>query len=54
MTALLLITVLCTALALLARRFGWACTAGMVAGGVLLLCLLIPCTAALWPKGGSR
>ena len=26
MTALLLITVLCTALALLARRFGWACT----------------------------
>ena len=20
----------------------------------LLLCLLIPCTAALWPKGGSR
>ncbi|MEF2668693.1 MAG: hypothetical protein U0M85_00265 [Gemmiger sp.] len=68
MTALLLITVLCTALALLARRFGWACTAGMVAGGVLvltalvcsiptqtlLLCLLVPCTAALWPKGGSR
>ena len=43
MTALLLITVLCTALALLARRFGWACTAGMAA-----------CTAALWPKGGSR
>ena len=66
MTALLLITVLCTALALLARRFGWACTAGMAAGGVLtalvcsiptqtlLLCLLIPCTAALWPKGGRR
>ena len=64
MTALLLITVLCTALALLARRFGWACTAGMAAGGTalvcsiptqtLLLCLLIPCTAALWPKGGSR
>ena len=67
MTALLLITVLCTALALLTRRFGWACTAGMAAGGVLvlaalvcsiptqtLLCLLIPCTAALWPKGGSR
>lgn len=68
MTALLLITVLCTALALLARRFGWACTAGMAAGAVLvlaalvcsiptqtlLLCLLIPCAAALWPKGGSR
>ena len=68
MTALLLITVLCTALALLARRFGWACTAGMAAGAVLvlaalvcsiptqtlLLCLLIPCMAALWPKGGSR
>ena len=64
MTALLLITVLCTALTLLARRFGWACTAGMAAGGVLVLTalvcsiktqtLLIPCTAALWPKGGSR
>lgn len=68
MTALLFITVLCTVLALLARRFVWACTAGMATGGVLvltalvcntptqtlLLCLLIPCTAALWPKGGSQ
>lgn len=65
MTALLFITVLCTVLALLARRFVWACTAGMAAGGVLvlaalvcsiptqtlLLCLLIPCTAALCRKG---
>ena len=41
MTALLLITVLCTALALLARRFGWACTAGMAAGGVLVLTALV-------------
>ena len=68
MTALLLITVLCTALALLARRFGWACTAGMAAGGVmvltalvcsiptqtLLICQIFPCKAPLWPKGGSR
>ena len=68
MTALLFITVLCTALALLARRLDWACIAGMAVGGVLvltalvcsiptqtlLLCLLIPCAAALWPKGGSR
>ena len=68
MTALLLITVLCTVLALLARRFDWACIAGMAVGGVLVLTalvcsiptqtllifLLIPCAAALWPKGGSR
>ena len=68
MTVFLFITMLCTVLAVQARRFVWACTAGMAAGGVLvlaalvcsiptqtlLLCLLIPCTAALWPKGGSR
>ena len=68
MTALLLITVLCTALALLARRFGWACTAGMAAGGVmvltalvcsiptqtLLLCLLIPCIVVLPPFAAPR
>ena len=40
MTALLLITVLCTVLALLARRFDWACIAGMAAGGVLVLTAL--------------
>lgn len=57
---------LCTALALLARRYAWAAAAGMTAGAVLLLaalvagmatrtlllCLLVPCAAALWPKGG--
>lgn len=66
MIAVYIIMILCTALALLAHRYAWAAAAGMVAGAVLvlaaltvgmptqtlLLCLLLPCAAALLPKGG--
>lgn len=66
MNTVLILAVLCTALALLARRFAWAAAAGMIAAAALLLtalvlgvstrtlllCLLVPCAAALLPKGG--
>ena len=63
-----LLATLCTLLALAARRWAWATAAGMVVGAVLvlaalvlnipgeslLLCLLVPCAAALLPQKGGR
>ena len=50
---------LTTVLALAAHRRAWAAALGMVSALVLdvstrtmLLCLLIPCAAAMWPIGG--
>lgn len=57
---------LTTVLALAAHRRAWAAALGMVSGAAvvlaalvlgvptrtMLLCLLVPCVAALWPKGG--
>ena len=57
---------LTTVLALAARRWAWAAALGMVSGAAvvlaalvldvstrkMLLCLLIPCAAAMWPIGG--
>ena len=51
---------LTTVLALAAHRRAWAAALGMVSGALvldvstrtMLLCLLIPCAAAMWPIGG--
>lgn len=57
---------LTTVLALASHRWAWAAALGMASGaavvlaalvlgvstGTMLLCLLVPCVAALWPKGG--
>ena len=50
---------LTTVLALAAHRRAWAAALGMVSGAAvvvstrtMLLCLLIPCAAAMWPIGG--
>ena len=55
---------LTTVLALVAHRRAWAAALGMVSGAAvvlaaldvstrtMLLCLLIPCAAAMWPIGG--
>lgn len=57
---------LTTVLALASHRWAWAAALGMASGAVVLLaalvlgvptrtwllCLLVPCAAALWPKGG--
>ena len=57
---------LTTVLALLAHRWAWAAALGMVSGAAvvlaalvlgvptrtMLLCLLIPCAAAMWLEGG--
>lgn len=57
---------LTTVLALASHRWAWGAALGMAAGaavvlaalvlgvstGTMLLCLLVPCAAALWPKGG--
>lgn len=57
---------LTTVLALASHRWAWGAALGMAAGAAvllaalvlgvptrtLLLCLLVPCAAALWPKGG--
>lgn len=61
-----LLTALTVLLALAAHRWPVAAALGMAAGAALLLaalvvgtptrtlllCLLVPCVAALWPKGG--
>lgn len=66
MMVLYILTALAVVLALAAHRWAWAAALGMAAGAAvllaalvigastrtLLLCLLIPCAAALWPKGG--
>lgn len=66
MTAVYILAAVTTVLALLARCKTWAAVLGMAAGAAvvlaalvlgvptrtMLLCLLIPCVAALWPKGG--
>lgn len=66
MTAVYILAAVTTVLALLARCKTWAAVLGMAAGAAvllaalvlgvptrtLLLCLLVPCVAALWPKGG--
>lgn len=58
---------LTTVLALAAHRRAWAAALGMVSGAAvvlaalvldvstrtILLCLLIPCAAAMWPIGGA-
>lgn len=60
------LAVLTTALALAAHRWAWAAVLGMISGAAvvlaalvlgvptrtMLLCLLVPCAAASWPKGG--
>ena len=57
---------LTTVLALASHRWAWGAALGMAAGAAVilaalvlgvptrtwLLCLLVPCAAALWPKGG--
>lgn len=57
---------LTTVLALASHRWAWAAALGMASGAAvvlaalvldvptrtMLLCLLVPCAAALWPKGG--
>lgn len=51
---------LTTVLALAAHRRAWAAALGMVLAALvldvstrtMLLCLLIPCAAAMWPIGG--
>ena len=57
---------LTTVLALASHRWAWGAALGMAAGAAVvlaalvlgvptrtwLLCLLVPCVAALWPKGG--
>lgn len=57
---------LTTVLALASHRWAWAAALGMASGAAVvlaalvlgvptrtwLLCLLVPCAAALWPKGG--
>ena len=57
---------LTTGLALAAHRRAWAASLGMLSGAAvvlaalvldvstrtMLLCLLIPCAAAMWPIGG--
>ena len=57
---------LTTVLALAAHRWAWAAALGMASGaavvlaalvldvstGTMLLCLLIPCAAAMWSIGG--
>lgn len=66
MTAVYILAAVTTVLALASHRWAWAAALGMASAtavvlaalvlGVptrtLLLCLLVPCVAALWPKGG--
>ena len=66
MTAVYILAAVTTVLALAAHRRAWAAALGMASGAAvvlaalvlgvptrtMLLCLLIPCVAALWPKGG--
>lgn len=66
MTAVYILAALTTVLALASHRWAWAAALGMasaaavvlaalvlgVSTGTMLLCLLVPCAAALWPKGG--
>lgn len=66
MTAVYILTALTTVLALASHRWAWAAALGMASGAAVvlaalllgvptrtwLLCLLVPCVAALWPKGG--
>ena len=66
MTAVYILAAVTTVLALASHRWAWTAALGMVSGAAvvlaalvldvptrtLLLCLLIPCVAALWPKGG--
>lgn len=65
MTAVYILAAVTTVLALLARCKTWAAALGMVSGAAmvlaalvlgvptrtLLLCLLVPCVAAMWPEG---
>lgn len=66
MTAVYILAAVTTVLALASHRWAWAAALGMAAGAAVLLaalvlgvptrtwllCLLVPCAAALWPKGG--
>lgn len=66
MTAVYILAAVTTVLALLARCMTWAAALGMASGSAvvlaalvldvptrtMLLCLLIPCVAAMWPEGG--
>lgn len=66
MTAVYILAAVTTVLALAAHRWAWTAALGMASGAAvvlaalvlgvptrtLLLCLLVPCVAALWPKGG--
>ncbi|WP_294760285.1 hypothetical protein [uncultured Gemmiger sp.] len=66
MTAVYILAALTTVLALASHRWAWAAALGMASGAAvvlaalvldvptrtMLLCLLVPCAAALWPKGG--
>ena len=66
MTAVYILAALTTVLALASHRWAWGAALGMAAGaavllaalvlgvstGTMLLCLLVSCAAALWPKGG--
>lgn len=66
MTAIYILAAVTTVLALASHRWAWTAALGMASGAAvvlaalvlgvptrtMLLCLLIPCVAALWPKGG--
>ena len=66
MTAVYILAAVTTVLALASHRWAWAAALGMASGAAvvlaalvldvptrtMLLCLLVPCVAALWPKGG--
>ena len=66
MTAVYILAAVTTVLALASHRWAWGAALSMAAGAAVvlaalvlgvptrtgLLCLLVPCAAALWPKGG--
>lgn len=66
MTAVYILAAVTTVLALASHRWAWTAALGMASGAAvvlaalvldvptrtMLLCLLVPCVAALWPKGG--